>query len=199
MGPMATAFEIAFAAGLVVVGVSLAGVAVGRLPDRALVVLTVLLGLGALAAGGSLAYNLVHEFTDTSPLVLATGGLAASAIGEAGLLALAHALRRLNDVETIGREARGRLSALVEEETEQRRLELERTLARERANALHQLGEQERRLAEERRDLVARQIDRGRNDLTEAVAAVQGRLERRLAAWAADLDRGQRELEVRLA
>ena len=48
--------------------------------------------------------------------------------------------------------ARAEVSAFAEEEAQRRILELERMLARERANTGHQLGEQERRLAEERRD-----------------------------------------------
>jgi hypothetical protein len=46
---------------------------------------------------------------------------------------------------------------------------------------------------------VERQAERARVELTQAVSAVQERLERRLMAWAADLDRGQRELEAHLA
>jgi hypothetical protein len=60
------------------------------------------------------------------------------------------------------------------------------------------LGEQERQLAEERRDAVARQAEHARVELTEAVASAQQRLESRLMAWAADLDRGQREIEAQL-
>ena len=78
------------------------------------------------------------------------------------------------------------------------RTELDRMLARERAEASYALGEQERQLAEERRDAVARQAEHARVELTEAVAGAQGRLETRLMAWAADLDRGQRELEAQL-
>src|SRR5918994_7417150 len=88
--------------------------------------------------------------------------------------------------------------ARLEQHAEERRAELERTLARERANASYVLGEQERQLAEERRDTVARQVEHARVELADAVASAQERLESRLRAWAADLDRGQRELEVQL-
>src|SRR5918994_2863015 len=88
--------------------------------------------------------------------------------------------------------------ARLEQHAEERRAELERTLARERANASYVLGEQERQLAEERRDTVARQVEHARVELAEAVASAQERLESRLRAWAADLDRGQRELETQL-
>src|SRR5439155_23598023 len=90
------------------------------------------------------------------------------------------------------------LAQFVETEMREHTLRLERILARERANASHQLSEQERRLSEERRNIVERQAERARVELTQAVSAVQERLERRLMAWAADLDRGQRELEAHL-
>ena len=105
----------------------------------------------------------------------------------------------MQEIESLTEAARAEVSAFAEEEAQQRILELERMLARERANTGHQLGEQERRLAEERRDTVERQAERARVELTQTVASVQERLEQRLMAWAADLDRGQRELEQKLA
>jgi hypothetical protein len=107
-------------------------------------------------------------------------------------------LRTIRDVAQTGDEARARLGEALRTESQERQRDLERTLARERAQASHLLGEQERALAEERRLLIDRQAERARVELTEAVASVQQRLERRLMAWAADLDRGQRELETKL-
>ena len=126
------------------------------------------------------------------------GILAGAAVAEAGLFALARGLRRLQNIESLTDQAREDVAAFVEAEARARTLELERMLARERANTGHQLSEQERRLAEERRDSVERQAERARVELTQAVGSVQERLERRLMAWAADLDRGQRELEQKL-
>ena len=195
---MALAFELAFLAGLGIVGVSLLAVALGRAPDRYLVWSAVLLALGALAAGAALAVNLVDRFTDTDALLLAAGGLAAAAVAELGLLGFARGLRRARELERVAEVAKEDLASFVDNEMRERMLELERLLARERANASHQLSEQERRLSEERRDIVERQTERARVELTQAVSAVQERLERRLMAWAADLDRGQRELEAHL-
>jgi hypothetical protein len=195
---VALAFELAFVAGLALVGLSLVGVALGRADERQLLWATVALGLGSLLAAGALVINLVESFTDTDALLLAAGGLAAAGVAELGLLALVRALRRTKELEQISERARDGLATFVETEMRERMLELERLLARERANASHQLSEQERRLSEERRDIVERQTERARVELTQAVSAVQERLERRLMAWAADLDRGQRELEAHL-
>jgi hypothetical protein len=195
---VALASELAFVAGLALVGLSLVGVALGRADERQLLWAAVALGLGSLVAAGALVINLVDSFTDTDALLLAAGGLAAAGVAELGLLALVRALRRTKELEQISERARDGLATFVETEMRERMLELERLLARERANASHQLSEQERRLSEERRDIVERQTERARVELTQAVSAVQERLERRLMAWAADLDRGQRELEAHL-
>jgi hypothetical protein len=195
---VALAFELAFAAGLAVVTLSFGALAVGRARERYLLALSVLLAVGALTAAAALAVNFLHRFSGNDPLLLATGGLAAAAVAELGLVALARGLRRTREIELLSQAARDDLDSFVETEVRERMLELERLLARERANASHQLSEQERRLAEERRDIVERQTERARVELTQAVSAVQERLERRLMAWAADLDRGQRELETHL-
>ena len=195
---MELAFELAFAVALTVVALSFATLALGRARERYLVLLTVVLAFGALAATGALLVNVLHRFTDNDPLLLAAGGLAASAMAELGLVALARGFRRTRDIERLSEAAREDLASFMETEVRERVLELERLLARERANASHQLSEQERRLAEERRSIVERQTERARVELTQAVSAVQERLERRLMAWAADLDRGQRELEAHL-
>jgi hypothetical protein len=195
---VALAFQIAFGIGMALVAASLAAVALGRGSTRSLLMGVAVLAVGAVGATGALAFNLVDRFTDTDAILLAAGGLAAAAVAELGLVALCRAVSRVRDVENLATSARDDLTRFVDAELRERTLELERFLARERANTSHQLSEQERRLAEERRDAVERQAERARIELTEAVSAVQERLERRLMAWAADLDRGQRELETHL-
>jgi hypothetical protein len=195
---MALALEIAFAAALGVVALSLLAVVLGKASDRLLLWITVALAIGAAIATIALGVDLVDSYTDVDALILAAGGLAAAAVAEAGLLALNRGLRRMQQIEHLTDSARDEIRAFADEESRQRILELERMLARERANTSHQLSEQERRLAEERRDTVERQAERARVELTQTVASVQERLEQRLMAWAADLDRGQRELEQKL-
>ena len=195
---MELALEIAFAAALGVVAVSLVLVAFARVSERLLLGLAVALGVLALA-GATIAGVEIARGTDDSELLLVTaGGLIVAALCQTGLYLLARGLRRIRDFERIGAEAQARLDDHLNQEAEQRRAELERMLARERAEASFALGEQERALAEERRDAIARQAEHARVELTEAVTGAQGRLETRLMAWASDLDRGQRELEKQL-
>jgi hypothetical protein len=195
---MALAFEIAFAAAICVVALSLLAVVLGKASDRLLLLVTIALAVGSAVAVIALGIDLANPYTDVDALLLAAGGFAAAAVAEAGLLALNRGLRRMQQVEQLADAARDEIHAFAAEESQQRILELERILARERANTSHQLSEQERRLAEERRDTIERQAERARVELTQTVASVQERLEQRLMAWAADLDRGQRELERKL-
>ena len=196
---MALALEIAFAAALGVVALSLVAVAFSRVPERLLLGSAV--GLGVLALAGAVVAGLeIAEGTDDTALLLVTvGGLVVAAICQAGLFLLARGMRRVGDIERVGEDARASLDAYLDQHAEGRRAEIERMLARERAEAGYALGEQERRLAEERRETVERQVENARVELTGAVADAQGRLETRLMAWAADLDRSQRELEGQLA
>ncbi len=195
---MALALEIAFAAAVAVVAGSLVAVAFTRVPARLLLGLAV--GLGVLALAGAVVAGIeIADGSDDSELLLVTvGGLVLAALAEACLFLLTRGMRRIRESEQVEEEARIRLDAYLDRHAEERIAELERVLARERANTNSMLGEQERQLAEERRDSIARQAEHARVELTEAVAGAQGRLETRLMAWAADLDRGQRELEAQL-
>ena len=181
---MVLALQIAFAAAIAVVALSLLAVVTGRATDRLLLALTIALAGGSVVGVVALGIDLANSFTDTNALLLAAGGLGAAAIAEAGLLALNRGLRRLQQIEALTEAARAEVHAYAEEEARERILELERMLARERANTSHQLSEQERRLAEERRNSVERQTERARVELTQTVASVQERLEHRLMAWA---------------
>src|SRR5918994_2986315 len=195
---MTLALEAAVAAARLLVALSFAGVVLGRLRERTLLALAIALGVLAALGAAAAGINVVEGFADTDLLLLAAAGLAAAAVAEGGLFGLARGLRALRDIAEVGEEARAPLGKALHTEAEERQRDLERTLARKRAQASHILGEQERALAEERRLLVERQAERARIELTEAVASVQQRLERRLMAWAADLDRGQRDLETKL-
>ena len=195
---MALVFHIAFLAGFGVVLASFLALLAGRATRRDLLAGVALLATGSLAGFAALGINLVERFTDTEPVLLAAAGLGAAAAAQAGVLALLRGLGRLRDEERVLQAGRERIEAALAAHADKRGRDLEQTLARERANATHLLGQQERKLSVERRDLVARQADRARAELARSIEQVQDRLEQRLAAWAADLDRGQRALEARL-
>jgi len=187
-----------FTAALGLVGLSFLLVCLRRVSPPTLLFLTGLLALGAAGAGVALGINIAEPFTKTEPIVLALGGLGAAIVAEIGLQAFLKGLARLREEERLVAAGEERITAALDSHAEDRARELEQTLARERANASHVLGQQERKLTIERRDLIARQADGARAELAKSIEQVQERLEQRLAAWAADLDRGQRALEARL-
>jgi hypothetical protein len=94
--------------------------------------------------------------------------------------------------------AKAQLEAAVESETRSRTGDLERTIARARADSLSAYAEEERRLAETRRTALEESEERLSQGLAEAFAKVQGQVEQRLASWHQDLDRAQRNLGERL-
>jgi hypothetical protein len=195
---MTLALEIAFAAAFAIVAATLVAVVFSRVPERLVLASAVGLTVAALAAAVLAGIAIAEGNDDYEVLVVATGGILIAALAQAGLYALARGLRRVADAERLGEQARDRIDEYLVQHAEQRKGEIERTLARERANTSYALGEQERQLAEERRDSIERQVERARVELAEAVSSAQERLESRLMSWAADLDRGQRELEAQL-
>jgi hypothetical protein len=89
---------------------------------------------------------------------------------------------------------RTRFAAIVAEEVEERSAELERQLARSRAESLSALAAEERRIAEERRrDVIERERNAGAK-LSEALTEAQRDVDRRLRDWASDIDKLQAHL-----
>jgi uncharacterized protein YukE len=86
--------------------------------------------------------------------------------------------------------------AVVAAEVAERTQELERTLARLRADALSGYAEEERRIAEERRRDVAEREREATAMLGEQLLAAQRAVELRLAEWASDVEKLQEGLTV---
>src|SRR5207248_5013509 len=95
--------------------------------------------------------------------------------------------------------AQGRLNALVAREAEERTAELERVLARARADSSSMLAEQERRIAEERRAAAAERSRAAVDELGEALTSAQAQIESRFNAWNDDLERAQHAVVGQLA
>ena len=86
-------------------------------------------------------------------------------------------------------EARANLRALVDREAEERAAELERTLARARAESVSLLIDEERKIVDDHRREFAAREQQFAASLTESLTATQTQVEQRLAGWAQDLDR----------
>lgn len=105
---------------------------------------------------------------------------------------------RLADVEAELDRARDEITRVIREESETRAAEIQRLLARERADSLSRLHEEQRRIAEERRRTVADQERRAIAEITAGLAETQQGVEQRLASWAADLERTKQSLTAEL-
>jgi hypothetical protein len=107
--------------------------------------------------------------------------------------------QRIADVEAELDRARDDLTRVIREETARSTAEIQRLLARERADSLSRLQEEERRIADERRhDVLEREREAG-TELNTKLAAAQERMEQRFASWSADLDKTHQALTAELA
>jgi len=186
------AFEIVFAIGVVVAAAALAGAAFEQVGRRALIGAAAAVGVGAVAAWVAFAFE-----PSTGLAVVATG-LVACELAVIGALGLRRGMARSRALDREFERAKAELAAAVESETRTRTGDLERTLARARADSLSAYAEEERRLAETRRTALEESEERLRHGLAQAFTKVQGQVEQRLASWHQDLDRAQRDLGDRL-
>src|SRR5436189_2372392 len=193
--PLTGVADLVFAAGIGVAVLAVAGAAVGFLSRRALVVLTCL-ELGA-AVGVWALFALRHSHE--RELAVAAAGLTVCAILAASSLLLARALTRVAATDAQIDEAQSRLRALVDREAADRAAELERALARARADSVSLLVAEERRIAEDRRREFAQREREYASTLAESVTATQSQVEQRLAGWAQDLDRAADVSKTRIA
>jgi hypothetical protein len=192
---LTTGFDIGLAVAIGVAALALAGAAL-RLFGRVVLVLLSLLVLGG-AAGGWAMFALRHSHP--RELALAAGGLTGAALACGASLVVAWALARATDTEAHVAAAQKRLQEVVDQESADRTEELERTLARARADSISLLAEEERRIAEERRTAFG---DREREliaSMTGALTETQAQVSQRLADWKRDLDRAADSTKERLA
>jgi hypothetical protein len=144
-----TAVQIAFAAGVVVLAATIATALAGRGSRRELAGIAGLLGLAA--TGGWVVFALdVDRGT-----AVAAGGLTVCFAAAVLTLPLRAGLARSRRTDAELEAAETALRELVERETVLRGEELERTLARARAETSSRLAEDERKLAEARRNELA--------------------------------------------
>jgi hypothetical protein len=192
---LTTGFEIGFAVAVGVAAVALIGAALRLLGRAALVAITLVVAGGAVAGWVMFALKPGHPHD----LALAAGGITACAFACGASLVVAWALGQAADTEAHVTAARARMVELVEQEAVDRATELERTLARARADSVSLLAEEERRIAEERRTAFG---DREREliaSLTLALTETQSHVSVRLADWKRDLDRAAEGTKARLA
>jgi hypothetical protein len=192
---LTNAFDIVFAAGVGVAAFALVGAAMRFLPRLALV------ALASLEFGAAISAWLFFALRQSHPreLAVAAGGLTGCLLAAAAAIALRHTLVYGEQIDAHLAEAQARLRALVEQEAEDRAAELERTLARARADSVSLLVEEEHKLAEDHRREFAERERAAATSLTQALTATQSQVEQRLAGWAQDLDRAAETTKLHIA
>jgi hypothetical protein len=192
---LTNAFDIVFAVGVAVAALALVGAAMRFLSRPALIALASLEFSAAI--GAWLFFALRHSHP--RELAVAAGGLTGCLLVTGAAIALRQALVHGEQVDAHLSEAQSRLRALVEQEAEDRAAELERTLARARADSVSLLVEEERKLAEDHRREFAERERAVAASLTQALTTTQSQVEQRLAGWAQDLDRAAETTKLNIA
>jgi hypothetical protein len=178
--------EIVFAVAAVVAGVGLAVTVAGRASRNLLLGLA--LALGAAAVSLWVCYALEQD----TPIAVSAAGTTLAAIMMLAAMRLRRLVQHARRVDSELASAEQRLENVIQREAAERAAELERTLARARADSASLLAEQERRIAEERRRAAAEQEREANASLAEALTRAQQHIETRLRSWTEDLDRAQR-------
>jgi hypothetical protein len=184
------AAEIAFAVAAVVASTLLVAAVAERVTRRTLVALALL--LAALSAAGWVAFGL-HQ---RAAIAVAAGGIMVAALAALVATRIPDLTRRLRRIDERFSEGEARLSTLVEQEASARALELERTLARARADSSSLLVEQERKMAEDRRRTAEERERELGVSLADALTRTQRQVESRLGGWREDLVRAQHAVEA---
>jgi hypothetical protein len=187
-----TAFEIVFAAAVVLAAASLAATALERASR------TMLIGVAGAIGAAAVAAWVAFALSPSTALAVSATGLVACVLVPIAALGLRRGLARARSIDAEFERARAELATVAEREVSRRSADVERTLARARADSLSAYAEEERRLAETRRTALGESEQRLRHGLAEAFSKVQAQVEQRLASWHQDLDRAQHQLGERL-
>jgi uncharacterized phage infection (PIP) family protein YhgE len=177
--------QIVFGVTAVVTAASLLAAAYDRASRRVLLGLAFVIGALAVAAWVAFVWR-----RDTALAVVA-GGMTLAFAAELLAVRVPDLLRAAGRVDEQLARAQSRLQSLVAREAEERTAELERLLARARADSASLLMEQERKIAEERRAAAAERSRAAVDELGEALVKAQRQVEARFNAWNDDLERAQ--------
>jgi hypothetical protein len=187
-----TAVQIGFAAGVVLVAAGIAGALLGRGSRKVLIGIAALVGVGAVGSWVAFALDLDRD------VAVAAGGLTVCFAAALVAIALRAGVARGRRIDAELEGAESRLRELIEREAAQRADELERTLARARAESSSRLAEEERKLADARRSEMTERERRIAAELGDALTLIERRVEQRLTEWSGDLERIQQGLTTRL-
>jgi hypothetical protein len=189
----AEVLELVFAGAVVAVFASAAAAVFGRVSRTTLLTLAGIVGAAAVVGWVLFALDPSRE------LAVAAGGLTVCTALELATVALVRLVERARDTDRRLDDAERRFDQLVAREVDSRAAELERTLARARADSLSKLVAEERKIGEQRHAALVERERRTGVELGEALAKVEQRAARRLAELATDLERTEHRLTAQTA
>jgi len=177
--------QVAFAVSLVVAGIALAAAALDRVSERVLQGIAMAIGVGALAGW------VLFALDPGTALAVAAAGLTASLLAAVAAIGVRRGVEHSRRIEAEIERAENRLARVVARGADERSAELDRVLARARAESLSLIADEERRIVESRRTVIAEREQAAAHELNDALAETQRRVEQRLAGWSEDLERAQ--------
>lgn len=180
--------QIVCAASIVLAAVALLLAAFARGSRRVIVAFSV--AIGALVVVSAVALVL-RPGTD---LAISVAGTIAALTASLGAIAMTTGLERTRRIERELERGRAMLRSMLDKEVGLRVGELERILARARADSSSQLAEQERALAETRRHAIAEAEQTVQASLAQMLAGIQHDVEERIEGWQRDLGRSENTL-----
>jgi hypothetical protein len=127
----------------------------------------------------------------SNDVVISAGGATAAFAASVGAIAMAIGVERGRQIERELERGRMQLRSLIDNETRQRVGELDRILARARADSSSQLAEQERGIAETRRHAIAEAEQAVYEKLAQMLTQTQHDVEDKIASWRRDLGRSE--------
>src|SRR3954468_23565289 len=177
--------RIVFALGVLLAAVAVVGATLEHASERLLYGI-----IGALGAIATAAWVL-FALDPSADLAYPAAGLTVCLVLAVGAIGIRRGIFHARKVEGEIARAEARLAAQVTRGGDERAAELERVLARARAEALSLMGGEERRIVEPRRSAIAEHERASARELNDALADTQRRVEQRLAAWGEDPQRAQ--------
>ncbi|HXY86267.1 MAG TPA: hypothetical protein VEH52_12375 [Gaiellaceae bacterium] len=177
--------EIVFAVAAVLAGCSV----VAAIADRATTRVLAPLATGIAAA--AIALWVLFALSPHATLAVCAVGTTLCALTTLAAIRIRSLAERVQAVDRQLDEALERFSTVIERESNERSAELERTLARARADSASLLAEQERRIGADRRDEAQAREREAAAAFAEALASAQRHVESRFRSWGDDLDRQQ--------
>jgi hypothetical protein len=184
----ADVLQILFAASVAIAALTLAGAWLGRISQR--VIQLVVLVLGAAAVAAWVIFGLDPQRDFAVPAL----GLSVSTLAALAALGVRRAVAYSRSVDADIARGEARVASVLSRGAEERSAELERALARARAESLSLIAAEERRIAESGRGATAESEQASGSELRDSLAETQRRVEERLAAWGEDLERAQSNL-----